>query len=76
MQEAGELYDLCEAMEAFAVEKATARLTQAALEPLRQQMEARGWQDERLKVMVLQAVALHAHGEKDKAVQVLGDALS
>ena len=26
--------------------------------------------------MVLQAVALHAHGEKDKAVQLLGDALA
>jgi LuxR family maltose regulon positive regulatory protein len=46
------------------------------LEPLRQQMEAKGWEDERLKVMVLQAVALHAHGEKDKAVQLLGDALA
>jgi LuxR family maltose regulon positive regulatory protein len=48
----------------------------AVLEPLRQQMEAKGWQDERLKVMVLQAVALHAHGEKDKAEHVLSDALA
>ena len=48
----------------------------AVLEPLRQQVEAKGWEDERLKVMVLQAVALHAHGEKDKAVQLLGDALA
>ena len=48
----------------------------ALLEPLRQQAEAKGWQDERLKVMVLQAVALQAHGEKDKAVQLLGDALA
>ncbi len=48
----------------------------AVLEPLRQQMEARGWEDERLKVMVLQAVAFHAHGEKEKAVQLLGDALA
>jgi len=48
----------------------------AALEPLRRQMEAQGWQDETLKVMVLQAVALHVHGEKDKAVQLLGDALA
>ena len=39
-------------------------------------MEARGWADERLKTMVLQAVALHVHGEKDKAVQVLGEALA
>jgi LuxR family maltose regulon positive regulatory protein len=48
----------------------------ALLSPLRQQMEAKGWQDERLKVMVLQAVAFHAHGEKDKAMQLLGDALT
>ena len=48
----------------------------AALEPLRRQVEAKNWQDERLKVMVLQAVALHAHGEKDKAVQLLGEALA
>ncbi len=48
----------------------------AVLEPLRQQVEAKRWEDERLKVMVLQAVALHAHGEKDKAVQLLGDALA
>ena len=39
-------------------------------------MEAKGWADERLKVMVLQAVALHAHGEKDRAVQLLGEALA
>ncbi|CAG0949465.1 partial HTH-type transcriptional regulator MalT, partial [Anaerolineae bacterium] len=48
----------------------------AVLEPFRQQMEAKGWQDERLKVMVLQSVAFHAHGEKDQAVQLLGDALA
>ena len=47
----------------------------AVLSPLRQQMEAKGWADEQLKVMVLQAVALHANGEKDKAVQLLSDAL-
>jgi LuxR family transcriptional regulator, maltose regulon positive regulatory protein len=48
----------------------------AVLEPLRRQAEAKGWEDERLKVMVLQAVAHHAHGEKDKAEQLLGDALA
>ncbi|MBA3474835.1 MAG: hypothetical protein H0T57_16710, partial [Rubrobacter sp.] len=48
----------------------------AALRPLRQQAEAKGWEDERLKVMVLQAVALQAHGEKDEAAQLLGDALA
>jgi LuxR family maltose regulon positive regulatory protein len=53
--------------------------TSAALAVLgswRRQVEARGWEDERLKVMVLQAVALHAHGETDEAVQLLGDALA
>jgi LuxR family transcriptional regulator, maltose regulon positive regulatory protein len=50
--------------------------TLAALSPWREQVEAKGWQDERLKVMVLQAVALQAHGEQDKAVQVLADALA
>ncbi len=39
-------------------------------------MEAKGWQDERLKVMVLQAVALQAHGEQDQAVHLLCDALA
>jgi LuxR family maltose regulon positive regulatory protein len=48
----------------------------AVLEPLRRQMEAKGWADERLKAMILQAVALHAVGEKDQAVQLLGDALA
>jgi LuxR family transcriptional regulator, maltose regulon positive regulatory protein len=46
------------------------------LEPLRQQMETKGWVDELLKVMVLQTIALQAHSEKDKAVQLLSDALA
>ncbi|QIN85115.1 LuxR family transcriptional regulator [Rubrobacter tropicus] len=48
----------------------------ASLEPLRRQAEAKGWADERLRVMVLQAVALHAQGEKDGAAQLLDDALA
>src|SRR6266566_5219477 len=48
----------------------------AVLSPWRRQAEAKGWQDKRLKVMVLQAVALQAHGEKDKAVHLLCDALT
>jgi LuxR family maltose regulon positive regulatory protein len=48
----------------------------ALLGPLRQQMEAKGWQDERLKILVLQAVAHHTHGEKGQAAQLLGDALA
>jgi LuxR family maltose regulon positive regulatory protein len=46
------------------------------LEPFRQQMEARGWANERLKAMVLQAVALHLKGEKAPAAQVLAEALT
>jgi LuxR family maltose regulon positive regulatory protein len=48
----------------------------AVLEPLRRQAEAKGWADERLKAMILQAVAHYTHGEKDNAVQLLGDALA
>jgi LuxR family maltose regulon positive regulatory protein len=48
----------------------------ATLAPWRRQAEAKGWEDERLVVMVLQAVALQAHGEEDEAAQLLGDALA
>src|SRR5215213_4578254 len=48
----------------------------AVLASWRQQVEAKSWADERLKVLVLQAVALHTHGEKDKAMQMLADALA
>jgi LuxR family transcriptional regulator, maltose regulon positive regulatory protein len=48
----------------------------AVLEPLRRQADAQGWADERFKVRVLQAVAHHAHGENNKAVHLLGDALA
>jgi LuxR family maltose regulon positive regulatory protein len=47
----------------------------ARLLPWRQQVEAKDWKDERLKVLVLQAVALQAGGEQEKAVQALRDAL-
>ena len=42
----------------------------------RQRVEAKDWQDEWLKVLVLRAVAHRAYGEKDMAVQLLGDALA
>ena len=48
----------------------------AVLLPWRRQVEAKGWVDEQLKVMVLQAVALHMHGDKDQAVHLLCDALA
>ncbi|MHC1770171.1 MAG: LuxR C-terminal-related transcriptional regulator [Flexilinea sp.] len=47
----------------------------AVLGPLRRQVEAKGWVDEQLKVMILQSVAHYVHGEKDQAVQLLGEAL-
>lgn len=46
------------------------------LKEYRQQAEAKHWQDECLKAMVLQAVALRAQDEKEEAAQVLGDALA
>ena len=45
------------------------------LEPLRRQAEAKGWQDERLKLSVLQAIAHQAHDQTDSAVELLGEAL-
>lgn len=48
----------------------------AVLASWRQQMEAKAWADEQLKVMVLQAVAYTMQGEMETAVHLLGDALT
>lgn len=48
----------------------------ALLAPFCQQMEAKGWHDEHLKGLVLLSVALQAHGDKDRAVGMLADALA
>jgi LuxR family maltose regulon positive regulatory protein len=48
----------------------------AVLEPWRRQVDANRWEDERLKVLVLLAVAHHARGDHDQAVQHLRDALA
>ncbi|MFN2107875.1 MAG: LuxR C-terminal-related transcriptional regulator, partial [Candidatus Promineifilaceae bacterium] len=48
----------------------------ALLGPLRRQMEDKGWLDEQLKIVILQALAYQAHGEKEMAVQQLGEALA
>lgn len=48
----------------------------AVLEPFRQQMDAYNWHDERLKVMVLQALAHYQMGDADEAVVVISDALA
>jgi LuxR family maltose regulon positive regulatory protein len=47
----------------------------AVLEPLRQEMEARDWADELLKVLILQALALHAQGREGETLKVLEEAL-
>ena len=48
----------------------------ALLESYCQQMETKEWDDERLKAMILQAVALHAHGKGEQAVGLLEEALA
>ena len=48
----------------------------AALEPVRRRAEAKGREDERLPVLVLQALAHHAQGDEDRAVHALADALA
>lgn len=48
----------------------------AVLDPWRQQVEAKGWADEQLQTMVLQALAYQALGEPDNAECVLLDALA
>lgn len=45
------------------------------LRPWREQVEAEGWEEERLAVLILQAVALQAHNETEGAVQLLKEAL-
>ncbi|MBB6669491.1 LuxR C-terminal-related transcriptional regulator [Cohnella nanjingensis] len=47
----------------------------AALESMRERAEKKGWADERLQAMVLQTIALHAHGLKREAAQSLADAI-
>jgi LuxR family maltose regulon positive regulatory protein len=46
------------------------------LEAYSRRVEAKNWKDERLKGMVLHSIAHHAHGEKDRAVKLLGEALA
>src|SRR5260221_6559844 len=48
----------------------------AVLEPWRQQVEEKGCADERLRVVVLQAVALPVHCEQDQAMHLLSYALA
>jgi LuxR family maltose regulon positive regulatory protein len=65
---------ICQARILLAQGDAAAAL--ALLHPVRQQAEARARTDERLTVMVLEAVAHSMHGEADEAMHVLGHALA
>ena len=67
----------------LAVSQARVYLTQddpgaalAALEPWRREADAHHWHDERLKVRLLQALALHTLGDQAQAGQVLEEALA
>jgi LuxR family transcriptional regulator, maltose regulon positive regulatory protein len=48
----------------------------ALLEPLRRQMEAKGWHDERIRVTALLAVACQASGETQQAMELLDETLT
>lgn len=48
----------------------------AGLRLWREHAEGKGWADERLKAMILQAVAHQANSEPDSALRVLGEALA
>ena len=48
----------------------------ALLEPHRQLVQEKNWQDQLLRVLILQALAHHLQGDKDAARQVLGEALT
>ncbi len=65
---------LSQARAFLALGDAAAALT--LLSASRQQLEAKGWQDERLKALVLQARAFRACGEEEAALRTLGEALA
>jgi LuxR family maltose regulon positive regulatory protein len=48
----------------------------ALLDKLRLQMEEKGWEDELLKVKIVQVLALTMHGNKDKGMQLLSEILA
>ena len=48
----------------------------AVLEPVRRQAEANDWADMRLQVLLLQALAHQAAGDREQAVETVGEALA
>jgi len=70
------MYDLPTIQARVLLAQGDASAALAVLAPLRQQVEEKQLKDEQLKVMVLEAVARHLHGEKARALKVLTDALA
>jgi len=56
--------------------KGDANAALAVLGPLRELATAKNWADERLKVMILQVVALALNQERESSIALLGDALA
>jgi LuxR family maltose regulon positive regulatory protein len=69
-------YDLSLGLAQIHLAEGNARAARAVLDPLRQQVEDKGWEDDRLRAIVLQALACQALGEHDTSLQLLGDALA
>ncbi|NMB88282.1 MAG: LuxR family transcriptional regulator, partial [Chloroflexi bacterium] len=69
-------YDLPLSLAQALIAQGDPAAARAVLDPVHWQMEARGWADELLKTMVLQAVGLSLCGVEDQAEQVLDEALA
>lgn len=65
---------LCQARVLLAQSDPAAAL--ATLATYRQQAEVKGWTDERLRAMILQALAHQAQGDREAAVHTLAEALA
>jgi LuxR family maltose regulon positive regulatory protein len=74
--ELAELHDLPISRARVHLARGDASAALAVLDPLCQQMEAKGWEDERLKVMVLQALVHQAQGDIPAALLTLEHALT
>ncbi len=48
----------------------------AVLESLGRQAKEKGWENERLKIMILKVLCHHEQGEKEQALQLLSDTLA
>jgi LuxR family maltose regulon positive regulatory protein len=69
-------YELALGRARVALARGDTTIALALLPARRREMEAKGWEDERLKAMVLQAVAHHLHGDEEGALERLAEALA